>query len=201
MRTACVLLVESLALMACTEDGSRDDAPADRRDAPSAEEDDTSTTSEPAAAGTTDAAPSQSQACRLLTTDEVGDLFGEPATVVPTERDMPVTGGSDSCLWQASVDDGESPTIYQLQLSVFTGSGAFDPEAWGDDPETVDGLGDEAFLVRAGVLGTTAGYRAGDRSVFLSYAIPLGDDPPDSAAQADEVVMLLRTVDTRLQPP
>jgi hypothetical protein len=52
--------------------------------------------------------------------------------------------------------------------------------------------------VRAGVLGTTAGYRAGDRSVFLSYAIPLGEDAPDSAAQADEVVELLRTVDTRL---
>jgi hypothetical protein len=111
---------------------------------------------------------------------------------------VPVAGGSESCLWEASVDDGQSPTIYQLQLSVFTGSDAFDPQAWGDDPEAVDGLGDEAFLVRSGLLGTTAGYRAGDRSVFLSYAIPLGQDAPQSAAQADEVVDLLRMVDTRL---
>jgi hypothetical protein len=37
--------------------------------------------------------------------------------------------------------------------------------------------------------------------VFLSYAIPLGEDAPDSAAQADEVVELLRTVDTRLGSP
>jgi hypothetical protein len=198
VRTACFLLAASLALTACSGEGGRDDASADRGDAPSADTNDTSTTSEPAETGGTDAASDQSQACRLLTTEEVGHLFGEPATVVPAERDMPVAGGSDSCLWQASVDEGESPTIYQLQLSVFTGSGAFDPEAWGDDPETVDGLGDEAFLVRAGALGTTAGYRAGDRSVFLSYAIPLGEDAPDSAAQADEVVELLRTVDARL---
>jgi hypothetical protein len=198
VRPACALLAASLALTACSGAGGRDDASADREDAPSADADDTSTTSEPAETGSTDAATDQSQACRLLTTDEVGELFGEPATVVPAERDMPVAAGSDSCLWQASVDDGESPTIYQLQLSVFTGSGAFDPEAWGGDPETVDGLGDEAFVVRAGALGTTAGYRAGDRSVFLSYAIPLGEDAPDSAAQADEVVELLRTVDARL---
>ena len=183
-----MLLSASLALASCSGGGG-DDAGADHRGEQSAD------TSETTVTGGT---ASESPACRLLSTDEVGDLFGEPAAVVPADRDVPVVGGSDSCLWEASVDDGQSPTIYQLQLSVFTGSGAFDPGAWGEDPETVDGLGDEAFLVRTGVLGTTAGYRAGDRSVFLSYAIPLGEDPPDSAAQADEVVELLRTVDTRL---
>jgi hypothetical protein len=191
VRTACALLVTSLALAACSGgggegDGGSDDAASDTTT--------TGATSETSGTG----AGNESPACRLLTTDEVGNLFGEPASVVPADRDVPVAGGSESCLWEASVDDGRSPTIYQLQLSVFTGSDAFDPRAWGDDPEAVDGLGDEAFLVRSGVLGTTAGYRAGDRSVFLSYAIPLGEDAPDSAAQADEVVDLLRTVDTRL---
>jgi hypothetical protein len=184
VRRACVLLAASLAVAACSGGGDDDAA-----DAGAASE-----TSEAGGAG--DAA-NESPACRLLTTDEVGGLFGEPASVVPPDRDVPVAGGSESCLWQASVDDGRSPTIYQLQLSVFSGSADFDPRAWGEHPEAVAGLGDEAFLVRSGALGTTAGYRSGDRSVFLSYAIPLGD-PPDGAEQADEVVELLRTVDARL---
>jgi hypothetical protein len=189
LRTGCAVLIASLALAACTGDGS--DGGADE-----ASSDTTATGATSAADGAN--AGNESPACRLLTTDEVSDLFGEPASVVPADQDVPVAGGSESCLWEASVEDGQSPTIYQLQLSVFTGSEAFDPEAWGDDPEAVEGLGDEAFVVRAGVLGTTAGYRAGDRSVFLSYAIPLGEDAPDSAAQADEVVDLLRIVDERL---
>jgi len=197
VRTAgALLLAVSLALAACS--GGGDGSEADRGSEPSG---DTSATTEGAESGATGGAADESPACRLLTTDEVGDLFGEPASVVPIDRDVAVAGGSDSCLWEASVDAGQSPTIYQLQLSVFIGSGAFDPHAWGENPETVDGLGDEAFLVRAGVLGTTAGYRAGDRSVFLSYAIPIGDDPPDSAAQADQVVELLRIVDDRLESP
>jgi hypothetical protein len=184
-----VVLVASLALAACS--GGGDDDSADVGTTTST----ASGTTEAAAAGGT---ANESPACRLLTADEVGDLFGQPASVVPSGQEVPVAGGSETCLWEASTDGGGSPTIHQLQLSVFTGSGAFDPEAWGDDPETIDGLGDEAFLVRSGVLGTTAGYRAGDRAVFLSYAIPLGEDAPDSADQADEVVELLRTVDERL---
>jgi Protein of unknown function (DUF3558) len=187
-RTACAVLVALLALAACSGDGGGGDGSDDEASSAT-----TATGATPDAGGT----GGESPACRLLTADEVGDLFGEPANVVPADQDVPVAGGSESCLWEASVD-GQSPTIYQLQLSVFTGSDAFDPQAWGDDPEAVEGLGDEAFLVRSGVLGTTAGYRAGDRSVFLSYAIPLGESAPDSAAQADEVVDLLRMVDERL---
>jgi hypothetical protein len=192
VRTAVVLVVASLALAGCS--GGGDDAEVDGGGEGPAGTGDANTTAETDSTG---GAANESPACGLLTTDEVGELFGEPATVVPADQDVPLAGGSESCLWEASVDEGRSPTIYQLQLSVFTG-GAFDPQAWGENPEIVGGLGDEAFLVRAGVLGTTAGYRAGDRSVFLSYAIPLGEDAPDSAAQADEVVELLRTVDTRL---
>jgi hypothetical protein len=188
------VLVASLALGACGGGGGGSG------DAGSARRADRSDASEPAEAGGTGGA-NESPACGLLTTDEVGALFGEPATVVPPDRDVPVAGGSDSCLWQASADDEASPTIHQLQLSVFSGNGDLDPDAWGGDAEPIDGLGDEAFLVRAGVLGTTAGYRTGDRSVFLSYAIPIGEDAPDSAAQADQVVDLLRAVDARLPSP
>lgn len=188
-----MLVVASLALAACS--GGGDDAEAEEGGEQPAGTGDANGTAETDSTG---GAADESPACRLLTTEEVGDLFGEPATVVPGDQDVPVAGGSESCLWEASVDEGRSPTIYQLQLSVFTGGGEFDPRAWGENPESVDGLGDEAFLVRAGVLGTTAGYRAVDRSVFLSYAIPLGEDAPDSAAQAGEVVELLRTVDSRL---
>jgi hypothetical protein len=180
-----VLLAASLALAACSGGGDGGDQAS-------------SATSASGTSETGGDAANEARACRLLTTDEVGDLFGEPASVVPADQGVPVAGGSETCLWEASADDGQSPTIYQLQLSVFTGSDAFDPQAWGEDPEPVEGLGDEAFLVRSGVLGTTAGYRVGDRSVFLSYAIPLGEDAPDSAEQADEVVELLRTVETRL---
>ncbi len=188
-----MLVVASLALAGCSGGGGDGPEAADRREQPTGTDD----ANGMADTGSTAGVANPSPACRLLTTDEVGDLFGEPAAVVPADQAVPVAGGSESCLWEASVDEGRTPTIYQLQLSVFSG-GAFDPQAWGENPETVAGLGDEAFIVRAGVLGTTAGYRAGDRSVVLSYAIPLGEDAPDSAAQADEVVELLRTVDTRL---
>jgi hypothetical protein len=191
MRTAGALLLASLALAAYSGGGGEgDDAGFDGPAGTGA----TTAAVEPGSGG----AANESPACRLLTTAEVGDLFGQPATVVPADRNVPLAGGADTCLWEASIDGGRSPTIYQLQLSVFSGSGALDPRAWGEAPETIEGLGDEAFLVRAGVLGTTAGYRSGHRSVVLSYAIPLGEDAPDSAAQADQVVELLRTVDARL---
>jgi hypothetical protein len=135
-------------------------------------------------------------ACELLNDDEVSDLFGHPASTVPAEDEA--VGESSTCLWQATADQGAA--VYQLQLSVFSGSTElFDPEAWGGTPEAVDGLGDQAFVVRSGgLLGTTAGYLEGDRSVFLSYARPVGDDAVDTATQADDVVELLRSVDDRL---
>jgi hypothetical protein len=187
MRTATALLATSLALAACS---SGDDASERGSSVDQAGDAD--------ATGGSGGADNKSEACRLLTLDEVGGLFGQPAAVVPAEGEVPVGGSADSCLWQATVDDGPTATIYQLQLSVFSGNGAFDPRSWGEDPQPVEELGDEAFVVPNGVLGTTAGYREGVRSVFLSYAIPLGEDAPDSADQADEVVDLLRTVDERL---
>ena len=161
-----------LALGACSGGGGgNDDAEADgRAEQPS----DTGETAESGSTGATNESP----ACQLLTTDEVGELFGQPATVAPAERDVPVAGGSDSCLWEASVDDERSPTIYQLQLSVFTGRGALIPAPGARPRRPSTDWATRRSSCAAGTLGTTAGYRAGDRSVFLSYAIPLGEDAP-----------------------
>jgi len=156
---------------------------------------------EPADAGDTgtgtEAVGDTSRACELLTTDEVSDLFGEDAQVVPG------TGGNDAvasnCLWQAGVGDPESPTLYQLELSVYVGGAPLDPSLFGGEPEPLDGPGEGAFVVSVdGTGGTTAGFHTGDTSVVLRYAILLSEDAPDPAAQSDEVVALLEEVAARL---
>jgi hypothetical protein len=137
---------------------------------------------------TTEAAAVDNPTCDLLALDSVSDLFGEEAEVVPA-------AGAGSGLWQAEAGGRSEPVLYQLQLSVYEGGGPFDPAAWGGEPEPLTGVGDEGFLVReGGTLGTTAGYRDAARSVVLSYGILLSPEAPDPAAQADEVVDLLRNV-------
>src|SRR5262245_24594500 len=182
MHLSGALAILLVAAMACG--GGDDDDAADRDTA----QGDTTSTDEEAAA---------SPACDLLTTDEVSDLFGHPAEVVPGEA------GSDAvaanCLWEAEVGDEDAPTLYQLQLSVFIGGGPLDPNQWGGSPEPLDGPGQDAFLVRSGgELGTTAGYCDGDTTGLLHYGILLGEDAPDAAAQADEVAALLDSIDERL---
>jgi hypothetical protein len=144
--------------------------------------------------GATTGTTAQSAACRLLTTAQVTALFGHPASTVPGGGTASVASG---CLWQAQAGTADAPTLYQLQLSVYEG-GAFDTGAWGGTPEPIAGLGDQAFVVRNGAQGTTAGYRDGDRSVFLTYGILLDPKAPSSARQADQVVGLLRAVQARL---
>jgi hypothetical protein len=147
------------------------------------------------AGGDTTGTTRPSAACRLLTTRQVSALFGHPAHPQPGGDGAKVASG---CLWQAQVGGEDSPTLYQLQLSVYEGGGTFDTTSWGGTAEPVEGLGDQAFVVRDGAQGTTAGYRDGDRSVFLSYGILLAPDAPAPGKQADQVVDLLRTVHTRL---
>jgi hypothetical protein len=132
--------------------------------------------------------------CALLTVDQVSDLFGEDAQVVP-----PAGGAtaSNMCLWEATSGDGNFPTRHQLQLQVFEGGGELDPRSYGEESESVDDLGDQAFVVPQGAFGTTAGYRDGDRTVIITYAIVGGEDAPASADSADEVVDLLRSADER----
>jgi hypothetical protein len=192
-RIVGALAVASALVVGCGDGGADDgDEQAEGREDRTGDDD---------ADGGTDAgggAAAQSPACDLLTTEEVSALFGSPAELVPGEAG-PVDVAS-TCIWQADVGAEASPTLYQLRLSVYEGGERFDANLWGGSPEPVEGLGDEAFVVRSGgTLGTTAGYRSGERSVFLSYAILLNPDAPDPEAQADEVVELLRTVDRRLQ--
>jgi hypothetical protein len=145
----------------------------------------------------TEADGATSRACELLTTDEVTDLFGEDAQVVPG------SGGNaavaSNCLWQAEVGDAESPTLYQLELSVYVGGAPLDASLFGGEPEPLDGPGEGAFVVRIdGTGGTTAGFHTGDTSVVLRYAILLSEDAPDPAAQSDDVVALLEEAARRL---
>ena len=184
MHTRGALAILLAAALACGGGGGGDDDTAERDTA----QGDTTATAQTA---------TTSPACDLLTTDEVSDLFGHPAEVVPGE------GGSDAvaanCLWEAEVGPQDAPTLYQLQLSVFTGGGPLDPNQWGGSPEPLDGPGEDAFLVRSGgEMGTTAGYRTGDTTVLLHYGILLGEDAPDPAEQADEVAALLSSIDERL---
>lgn len=145
----------------------------------------------------TEAAAATSPACELLTTAEVSVLFGEDAEVVPGEAGNPAV--ASNCLWQAEVGDAESPTLYQLELSVYIGGAPLDPSLFGGEPEPLAGPGEGAFVVRRdGTGGTTAGFRTGDRSVVLRYAILLSEDAPEPAAQADDVVALLEEVAERL---
>jgi hypothetical protein len=130
--------------------------------------------------------------CALLGLDQVSDLFGEDAQVVPPADEA---AGGNTCLWEATSGDGNFPTRHQLQLSVYEGGGQLDPRSYGEDSQPVEGLGDQAFVVRHGMLGTTAAYREGDRTVTLTYAIVGGEGAPDPADAADEVVDLLRSVD------
>jgi hypothetical protein len=146
--------------------------------------------------GRASGAAAESSACKLLKTAEVTDLFGHTAKIVPGTAGPSAV--ASTCLWQAQVGASDAPTVYQLQLSVYEKGGTIDSAALGGVAEPVAGLGDAGFLVRKGSLGTTAAYRQGTRSVVLSYAILLSPDAPDSSAQADQVLDLLRDVHDRL---
>jgi hypothetical protein len=154
-------------------------------------------TEAPEDASTGDDEAPVSRACGMLTVDEVSGLFGEDATVAPG-------GGGNgavasNCLWQAEVGEAGAPTLYQLELSVYVGGAPLDPALLGGEPEPLDGPGEGAFVIRSDTIGgTTAGFRLGDTSVVLRYAILLGADAPDPAAQSDDVVALLDDVARRL---
>jgi hypothetical protein len=129
-------------------------------------------------------------ACALLRSEEVSGLFGADAVAAPPP-DVAVT-----CLWEA--DDEGLPT-HQLQVSLYEGGEPLDAGSYGEGAEPVEGVGDEAFVVPDGFLGTTAAARQGATSVVLTYAV-LTDGSGDTAAgQADEVVDLLRLATERVE--
>jgi hypothetical protein len=129
-------------------------------------------------------------ACALLTGEEVGELFGTAA-----ETATPPGAAGTTCLWQAATEAGAAPS-HQLQLSVYTGE-PLDPSSFGEGAQPVEGLGDEAFVIPQGNLGTVAGVQDGDRGIVVVYAT-LGD-PAGRAAQSDAVIGLLRTAAGRAE--
>jgi hypothetical protein len=136
----------------------------------------------------------------LVTADEATALFGGAQATLDGGAE-PATGAL--CAWEAeepSTDGGLLPTTHLLQLQVHDGRAFYDPATWGDDPQPVDGVGDEAFVLGDGIGGgPVAGYRDGETVVFVSYSIVTGGR--DATEARDDLVALLRGIADRLEPP
>lgn len=128
------------------------------------------------------------EACSLISVAEASEIMGQTAEV----DSAPTALSGKQCVWL-----GKNPQLHQLQLQVFKGKAYYGPDKWTGTPETVAGLGDEAFLVRKSMLGATVGFRKGDTVVFLNYQILLSRDP-DPGAKADKMIALAKQVHGRL---
>jgi hypothetical protein len=117
--------------------------------------------------------------CERLSLDEVSEFLGQPAQV---DR-----AGATECVWMATESGSR-----QLKLQMFNAYGYFAPDRWGGEPEPVEGLGEEAYLIRTGDEGTTAAYWDGQWVVVLNYVLYVGSG--SSQDKADALVDLLRTV-------
>jgi hypothetical protein len=120
--------------------------------------------------------------CDLITLEAVSQFMGQPAQVDESDQ--------AHCIWVARTDG-----IYTLHLQVFNERTYYAPDEWGS-PEPIPGIGQEAFLVRQGSVGTVAGFWDGHHAVFLSYATVVG--PGNSADKADLLVLLLSLVADRM---
>jgi hypothetical protein len=197
LRLACVAV--ALALVGCAGDpglGSGDLATADETDDGGATDpagDDAST--QPMADGDAsdgDAASGDGpgvDVCALLTVEEVSGLLGSAARV--DDSGAAVVAGAD-CTWIA-----DEVGLEQLHLQTFTSSSYYAADAWGGPSEPLDGPGDEAFVVRTGPLGATAGYREGDRVVLLNLQQLVGGGSRTAGDRADEVAGMLATIHDR----
>lgn len=133
----------------------------------------------PAAAASTSAATA---VCDLVTTEQATDLFGAQAKAEPSRSP------ARECVWTAS-----GGGMHQLHVQVYQGKSHYSAAVWGGSPEPVQGLGDEAFLVRKAGLGATVGYRHGSTVVIVNYQILLTRDP-DPGAKADKLVALAKAI-------
>jgi len=120
--------------------------------------------------------------CDLLTLEAVSAFMGQTAHID--------NGSATECVWLTQTDG-----VYQLHLQIYSERTYYAPEQWGT-PEPILALGQEAFLVREGVVGTVAGYWDGEHAVFLNYAKLVG--PGEPSDKADALVLLLRAVSERL---
>ena len=117
--------------------------------------------------------------CERLSLDTVSEFLGQPARV---DR-----ASATECAWMATESGSQ-----RLHLQIFDAYGYFAPERWGGEPEPIDGLGVEAYLIRTGNEGTTAAYWDGKWAVALNYVLYVGSG--SSQDKADALVDLLRTV-------
>ena len=117
--------------------------------------------------------------CERLSLDEVEEFLGQSAEV---DR-----ASTTECVWMAT----ESGSM-QLRLQISDAYGYYAPSRWGGEPETVDDLGEEAYLIRSGDEGTTAAYWDGEWVVTLNYVLFVGAG--SSQDKADDLVDLLRAV-------
>lgn len=189
-RLPLVLLTLALLAAACGGD-----------DGGSSSSDNNNTTSSSAGGVVeTTAAPLPGElACEdLITVDEAAELFGEPA-MLDIEASSGLTAGTGSCVFSSIEDpeDLEDLTSYLLQVQVYQSASYFAPEMIDPDAEHIEGIGNDAYVSEQ--LGVSTAFVDGDLVAFVTYSIiDLSGTGPDSWAQKDQVVDLLRLVHDRL---
>jgi hypothetical protein len=146
-----------------------DPASGDRPAAPSPEED-----------GPID--PTTVDPCTVLDLDEVAAALG--ASVHPGELSTGAGGAYRSCTWVSTVDERD-----EVQLAINNDPASYNPSGWTrGEIVTVDGLGDDSFLV------TDFGVRVG----FLRSGVAVTVVALVHRDTAPTWVELARTVDVRL---
>ncbi len=117
------------------------------------------------------------RACDMLSVEAVSQFVGQPVRVDELS--------ASACVWLAETG------TQQVHLQVYRQRSYFSPTTWGGTPEPIDGIGEEAFLIRQTVAGTVAAYWDGEHAVFLNYTVLSGGSSQD---KADQLVELLRTI-------
>jgi hypothetical protein len=117
-------------------------------------------------------------ACDLLSLEAVSEFLGQPAQVDELS--------TNSCVWLADPQGSR-----QVHLQVYGRYSYFSPTTWGGTPEPIEGIGEEAYLIRQAVVGTVAASWDGEHAVFLSYTVLDGGRSED---RAEALVELLRTI-------
>lgn len=138
--------------------------------------------------------------CELVTTEDATGLFGVDAQ--EADDSSPVDLGA-SCLYGNVGSEDVGAVSHLLQVRVFDGE-QFYGAATFDDEQSIDGLGDKAF-VRAGaggLGGVEVQFVQDGETVSINYStVNIGVDDADKVEASDhqdEVVALAQQASTRL---
>jgi hypothetical protein len=169
--------VAATALSACG--GDDDDKSSDKGASPSASE---SGATAPSDSPTV--ADLETEACDVVTTDQVSEAVGAPVKKGVATSGPATTGGTfSSCQYQS--DDPDHPAD-AATVTLYPNSDAAD-SARGEDSQPIDGLGDQAY---ESALGSVWAY-VGQMSVFVQWYTFNGTDQenlPKSKALAKAVL-------------